>query len=106
MTNNERCYRFPSSLQLERFMNSFGNWTGYDVEGFYSANSKSGSMTVVQALPFMQARVPWRISGSTVYFDLTYVLMHFNEFKTKKILEHMLNQANLFGAGITGTGIY
>ena len=106
MTNNERCYRFPTSLQLERFMKSFDNWSGYEVEGFYSANTKTGSMTVTQALPHMQARVPWRISDNTVYFDLTYVLLHFNEFKTQRILEHMLNQANLFGAGITGTGIY
>lgn len=101
MKTYERCYSFPSSISLDRFMHSFDNWSGYTVDSYYGPNSKSGNLTVSQALPFMQARVPWRISGNSVYFDFTFPIAHFDEFRLNQIFDHLLEQANLFGANLS-----
>ena len=101
LKSTERTYRFPANLQLERFMNSFNNWSGYTLNGFYSSSSKHGDLEVVQALPFARARVPWRIEGTTVYFDFAFAMMHFEPRRMEKIYDHLLEQANLFGAGLS-----
>lgn len=101
MKTTERVYNFPTSIQLERFMKVFDHWSGYEVNNFHSAASKSGDMKVTQALPFMEAKVPWRISGNSVTFDFVYPMMHFGDFKMNKMLDFMTEQANLFGAGIS-----
>lgn len=101
MKTHERCYRFPTNLQLERFMNSMEHYTGYELSGFYSGTSKHGDLTVTQALPYLRARVPWKIEGNTVTFDFMYVVLHFEPSKVERVDEHMFKQANLFGAGLT-----
>lgn len=106
MKSSERCYRFPAALLLERFMKSFDNWSGYTLSGFYSSSSKHGDLEVVQALPFGRARVPWKIEGMTVTFDFAFALMHFEERSMERIYKHILEQANNFGAGVSGTGFY
>lgn len=102
MKSTERCYRFPAVIMLERFMNSFNNWSGYTLNGFLSANSKRGDLELTQALPFARAKVPWRLEGTTVYFDFTWAMMHFEESKLERVYKHFLEQANNFGAGLSG----
>lgn len=101
MKTTERTYSFPSSIQLERFMKVFDHWSGYEINNFYSVASKSGDMKVTQALPFMQAKVAWKIAGNSVTFDFCYPMLHFDTVRMNRILDFMTEQANLFGAGIS-----
>ena len=100
MNTHERRYPFDSPFGLDRFMHGFDNWSGYTLSGYYGPQSKTGDIKVMQALPFMQARVPWRIEGTTVYFDFCYAEMHFDQTRLEKIYDFFLEQANLFGANL------